>query len=140
VLLKICLAVERGHHNVAFLFLLAIAASLTMAKRKAPVRTPRGDGLLADLKTRFHRLEKRAEDIKLGGASRELVILAAVFGMTALPLELHAQMGALFPRAMASAGSGSCGSSCGSSCSSSSSCGGSSCGGGGCGGGCGGCG
>jgi uncharacterized protein (TIGR04222 family) len=136
--LKISVAIERGHHNIGFLVLIAIVATIVMIKRSAPRRTRSGDGLLEDLKLRFHRLEKRAEDISLGGASRELVILAAVFGIAALPAVMHAQMGTLFPLGMRSASAGSsCGSSCGSS---SSSCGGSSCGGGGCGGGCGGCG
>jgi uncharacterized protein (TIGR04222 family) len=135
--LKVWVAIERGHYNVAFLVLLAIAATVLMIRRKAPTQTRSGEGLLADLKLRFSRLEKRAEDIQLGGASRELAILAAVFGIAALPNTLHAQMGTLFPLGMKRSGAGSsCGSSCGSSASS---CGGSSCGGGG-GGGCGGCG
>ena len=136
--LKISVAIERGHHNIGFLALIAFAAAIVMIKRDAPRRTRSGDGLLDDLKLKFHRLEKRAEDIVLGGASRELVILAAVFGIVALPVTMHEQMGTLFPLGMRSASAGSsCGSSCGST---SSSCGGSSCGGGGCGGGCGGCG
>jgi uncharacterized protein (TIGR04222 family) len=130
---KIKIAVARGHFNILFLLGMATAASVIMLKRKAPVRTRKGDKALDDLRSSFSRLEERAEEIDLGGASRDLVLLAAIFGLTALPMQARAEAQMLFPQAQAAGGS--CGSSCGSS-----SCGGSSCGGGGCGGGCGGCG
>jgi uncharacterized protein (TIGR04222 family) len=132
---KIKIAVERGHFNVIFLVALTVVACIAMLKRKAPVRTRKGDKALEDLRTSFARLEDRAEEIELGGASRDLVLLAAIFGLAALPAAARAEAIMLFPLTAQAAG-GSCGSSCGSS----SSCGGSSCGGGGCGGGCGGCG
>jgi uncharacterized protein (TIGR04222 family) len=134
---KIYVAFERGHANVGFLFILSMAATIALLTRKSPQRTGQGDALLDALKTRYARLEQRGEEIKTGGGSHELVLLAAIFGLAALPTLALAQAQALFPRGMASATAGS---SCGSSCGSSSCGSGSSCGGGGCGGGCGGCG
>jgi uncharacterized protein (TIGR04222 family) len=139
---KIKVAFERGHPNVGFLVILAFASVILMLGRKAPKQTRTGERLLRELRERFDHLKSRADDIELGGVSRDLVLLAAIFGMAMLPELVLAQAEALFPRAVHSAGvaGSSCGSSCGTSCGTSSSCGGSSCGGGGCGGGCGGCG
>ena len=137
---KINVALDRGHHNVAFLVVLAIIAVVLVVRRKAPKQTRKGEQLLNELRDRFAHLKSRSDDIELGGASHELVLLAAIFGMAALPGPVLVQAEALFPIAARNAGGGSaCGSSCGTSCgtSSASSCGGSSCGGGG---GCGGCG
>jgi uncharacterized protein (TIGR04222 family) len=137
-ILKIRIAFERGHSNVGFLVILSLVATIAMLKRDSPKRTRQGDALLDELKLRYARLEERSEQIQAGGGSHELVLVAAIFGLAALPTLAHAQVQALFPLGMSrsSAGSGGCGSSCGcSSCG-----GGGGCGGGGCGGGCGGCG
>ena len=137
--IKIKVAFERGHYNVGFLVILSIVAVVLTFCRKAPKQTRKGERMLDDLRERFSNLKSRAEDIELGGASRELVLLAAIFGMAALPGAVLAQAETLFP--LAAKNAGVAGSSCGSSCgTSSSSCSASSCGGGGCGGGCGGCG
>lgn len=141
---KVSLAFARGHHNVTFLILMTIVACAVMLFRKGIVRTSLGERALKQLRDTFTPLRERADGIRTGGASTEMVLLAAVFGLAALPMESQAQAQLLFPTALKSAASssGSCGSSCGSSScgSGSSSCGSSSCGGGGCGGGCGGCG
>jgi hypothetical protein len=95
-----------------------------------PRLTSRGRTLLADLRRLFARLRERAPRLTPGGASADAALLAAVFGVAALPTAFaYAQ--ALYPRAASTSSSWS--SSCGASC-------GSSCGGGGGGGGCGGCG
>jgi uncharacterized protein (TIGR04222 family) len=135
-IIKINVAIARGRSNFGFLILLSAVAVIAMLVRKSPVRTRQGEVLLDELRDRFGQLNERGKSIKTGGGSHELVLLAAIFGLTALPAVALAETQALFPRSMQAA-SGSCGSGCGSA---SSSCGGSSCGGGGCGGGCGGCG
>jgi uncharacterized protein (TIGR04222 family) len=133
---KIAVAIERGRSNFGFLVILGLIACIVTLGRASAQRTRRGDAYLEALQDRFAGLKDRAGTIKRGGATHELVVLAAIFGMASLPAFALADAEALFPRAMQNAsGGGSCGSSCGSS-----SCGGSSCGGGGCGGGCGGCG
>ena len=139
---KILIAFERGHYNVAYLIMLTIIASIALMKRRTLLRTRKGDAALAELRSNFAPLKQRAAEIELGGGSRDLAMLSAIFGVTALQGAALAQAQVLFPatmKAQSVAGSSCGGSSCGnwSSCS-----GGSSCGGGGssCGGGCGGCG
>jgi uncharacterized protein (TIGR04222 family) len=136
---KVKIALDRGHYNIGFLVVLAIIASIAMLARKTPSRTRKGDAALDELRSNFAQLKERAAEIELGGGSRDLALLAAIFGVTALAGEALARAQVLFPAAIKN--QGAAGSSCGgSSCGTSSCSGGSSCGGGGCGGGCGGCG
>lgn len=131
---KITLAIERGKSNIGLLILLALASLFMIAALVRRPRTTRGDRLLGDLRVLFSGLRERSASLRGGGASQELALLSAVFGLSALQGEQLARSRELFPKASSSSGS-SCGSSCSSSDSSSSGC--SSCGGGG---GCGGCG
>ena len=121
---KIILAIERGHTNLAFLVILSIAFAWAAYKITHPRQSGPGKALLADLKSLFGSLKERASSFHPGSNSSELALLAAVFGVDAIPIDVFPHKKALYPQV-----SGSCGSSCGSSC-----------GGGGCGGGCGGCG
>ena len=117
---------------VIFLILLMILDFIALVVLYNKRRTSKGDSVLEDLK------------VLLGGSVRpctsgqgnDLGMIAAVFGIAAVPAELFPERSRLFPKATASSNS-SCGSSCGSGSSSGSSCSSSSCGGGG---GCGGCG
>jgi uncharacterized protein (TIGR04222 family) len=138
---KILIAFERGHYNVAYLITMTIIASIALMKRKTLLRTRKGDAALAELRGNFAPLKARAADVELGSGSRDLAMLAAIFGITALQGAALVQAQVLFPATMKN--QGVAGSSCGgSSCGAASCSGGSSCGGGGssCGGGCGGCG
>jgi uncharacterized protein (TIGR04222 family) len=128
---KIWVALGRGKSNVGFLVILTLIFVIVAARSAQPVRTARGDALLADLRTLFRRLKDRAGSLRPGGATADAVLLAAVFGLGTLPSSGFAYAKRLYPRA-----AGSSGSSCGSSSACGSSCGG----GGGGGGGCGGCG
>ena len=125
---KIMIALARGRHNILFLVLLTLFAIFLAYKVSNPFRTLKGSHLLADLRTLFGSLKDRASGLSPGGATGEVALLAAVFGMAALPITVFPHAKTLYPKA-ASSSSSSWGSSCGSSC-----------GGGGCGGGCGGCG
>jgi uncharacterized protein (TIGR04222 family) len=125
---KVLIAIDRGHHNIGFLIALMCIGGGAAAYVCFPRLTEKGRLTLEDLATLYARLRDRASDIQPGGATIELAMLAAVFGLSALPGEAFAYSKTLFPRASQT------GSSCGSSC------GGGGCGGGGCGGGCGGCG
>jgi uncharacterized protein (TIGR04222 family) len=128
---KIALALERGRTNIEILIgsLLVLCVALLFAV--FPRRTHAGERRVRDLKRIFARVYDERAAIQRGGASTELVWLAAVYGLAALPEPSFPALYQLFPRAKAHASSSS------SSCGASSCSGGSSCGGGG---GCGGCG
>ena len=124
---KLYLAAQRGRHNIQFLVFFAIVFTLIAWFVSRPRVTRRGAALITSLKTLFQPLSDRAGTLLQGANPNEVLLLAAVFGMGALPEGLTPYSKALYPAASSSG------------CGSSSSCG-SSCGGGGCGGGCGGCG
>jgi uncharacterized protein (TIGR04222 family) len=135
-LVKIGVALSRGRTNVLFLVVLCIVALIALGASAFPRRTARGDTFLREVENLFRSLKLRAPQIQGGGATTELVMLTAVWGVSALPRERFPWARQLFPKADTSSSSSSCSSSCGSS----SSCSSSSCGGGCGGGGCGGCG
>jgi uncharacterized protein (TIGR04222 family) len=125
---KIVVALGRGRYNVGFLILLGVAALFLGYKACFPRQTAKGRAALAHLAKTFGGLKRRAGEIRPGGGSTDLAMLAAVFGFGAIPAVLADQ----YPAMLMRKGQGSDGgwSSCGGgSCS-----GGSSCGGGGCGG------
>lgn len=132
--IKLLVALSRGRYNVIFLIVLMFIATAATVFLCTPRRTRAGDAFLEDLRALYAGLANRAHAIRRGGETIEVLMLAAVFGVSVLPFG-YART--LFPKASKAGSSG--GSSCGSSCGSfsGSSCG-SSCGGGG--GGCGGCG
>jgi uncharacterized protein (TIGR04222 family) len=132
--IKIRVALQGGHSNIAFLVLLTVVAlilAIVIFRRR---RTRAGDRALADQRTLFAPLKGRVKHLAAAGATNEAVLIAAAFGLGALP-------GAAYPFAdtvhrqsqngAAGCGGGSAGSGGGSG-------GGSSAGCGGCGGGCGG--
>jgi uncharacterized protein (TIGR04222 family) len=82
--IKLVLALMRGHHNVAILVVLAAAASM-LAYRYPPTLTTRGRRLLADLKARL--TPSSAGNDRTEGTSADAALLAAVFGLEALPNE-----------------------------------------------------
>jgi len=124
---KIAVAMARGRSNTGFLVTLAVVFALAGVVVTHPRLTSIGSALVKDLRTLFAQLKHRPSG-KLEAAPSELALLAAVFGLSAVPAIAFPDLHRLFPRAASSGSSSSCGSGCGSSC------------GGGCGGGCGGCG
>ena len=111
---KIVVALSRGRTNVLFLAVLTLVASVAAMTIAMPRLTSRGRALLADLRRLFARLRERAPRLAPGGASADAALLAAVFGIAALPTAFaYAQ--ALYPKAAStnSSWSSSCGSSCG---------------------------
>jgi uncharacterized protein (TIGR04222 family) len=107
--------------------LIECAAFLVLANwvRVQPLNA-RGVRLLSQLRELFLRLKLRARRIERG-TGQEVALLAAVFGLGALPFPVRATLRLVKPKPDSSGGSCGAGSSCG---------GGSGCGGG-CGGGCG---
>ena len=146
---KIGMARQRGY-PYGFLVLLTIAFTVGAFVLGFSRRTQRGKRFLKDMRALFEPLRQRSENFTQRVSTSEVLLLAAVFGVGALPNSIYPYAHQLFAKAVKAGGDGGWGSSCGSSCGSSgssgdssgSSCGssGSSCGGGGCGGGCGGCG
>jgi uncharacterized protein (TIGR04222 family) len=127
--LKILIALQRGRTNIFFLILLAVFFVLVAIRVHNPLRTRRGDALLADLRNLFSSLKARARMLRPGGETADAALLMAVFGLAALPTAAFPYAKRFQPKSTALSTT-SCGSACGSSC-------GSSCGGDG---GCGGCG
>ena len=108
---KVSTAFSQGRHNVGFLIFLTIVfciATLVIWRRR---RTAQGDAMLSDLRSLFSRLKGRAKTLQGGGRTNEAAILAAVFGLSALPVASFPFMEKLYP-AKARSGS-SCGGGCG---------------------------
>jgi uncharacterized protein (TIGR04222 family) len=127
---KIAIALERGRTNIQLLIVAMLVLCVALLFAVFPRRTHSGERRVRDLKLIFARVYEERASLRRGGASTELVWLAAVYGLAALPEPSFPALYELFPRVRAQDTSTS--SSCGSSSSCSSSCSG--------GGGCGGCG
>jgi uncharacterized protein (TIGR04222 family) len=128
---KIYVALSRGHRNILFLILLGAVFTIVLRRVVSPHRTYAGHKEYQNLKSMYSGLYEGRQSLHLHGATNDLILLAALFGMTALPAAAAAMVQPLKMRAVGdSIGSSGCGSgsSDGGSC------------GGGCGGGCGGCG
>ena len=114
--IKIRTALVTGHQNIMFLAILAILFVWAAHRLLLPHQTYLGSRTLADLRRLFQRLKQHSSRIQTGGATSEAVLLAAIFGIAALPAGF-ANAKLLFTRSdsKSSCGSG-CGSSCGSGC------------------------
>ncbi len=128
---RIVQAVSHGRHNIGFLIVLAIACAVALNVAYRKRRTGLGDAVLTRLATLFARLKREAHRMLPGGRNQDLALLAAVFGLAALPAGSFAFVQRLYPRPKSAGGDGGGGDGGGG-------CGGGGCGGGGCGGGCGG--
>lgn len=126
-LIKVVVAIQRGHFNIIFLALLTIFALASCYAVFRSSKTNAGRQALSDQQSLFARLKLRVSRMAAQGATNEAVLVAATFGLDALPKAEYPMAAILHHQSKK--GSSSCSSGCGSSC-----------GGGGCGGGCGGCG
>ncbi len=132
---KIYVALSRGHHNILFLIILSFLFPFVLWKILNRRRTSAGDKALASLKDMFAGLYTRRHHLRLHSETNELIPLACLFGLSALPAMAEEMISPLHLRPARDSAFGSgCGTGCGHSSSSGGSCGG------GCGGGCGGCG
>ena len=105
---KIVVALSRGRTNILFLVIEAIVFCVLAYKVTHPFRTPAGDALLDELGTLFAGLRARAGSLALGAADQDVALLAAVFGIGALP--------SAFPATGCSGRHRHSGSSCGAAC------------------------
>lgn len=131
--IRIRVALQGGHTNIAFLVLLTVVALVVASVIFRRRRTRAGDRALADQRTLFTPLKGRVKQLAAGGAIQEAVLIAATFGLAALPGAAYPFVDAELRNAQngAAAGGGSAGGGGGDG-------GGSGAGCGGCGGGCGG--
>lgn len=127
---KIAYAFSHGRSNVGFLVLLTIVSCVTVIAISISMgrRTGRGSEMLDGVKTLLRRLRDDSGRLKAGGATNEALLLAAAFGLAALPAAAFPVVEEMFPRPQGGGGDSGGSSSDGGS---------SGCGGGG---GCGGCG
>ena len=137
-IVKIQVALARGHHNIGFLIPLAVIALIVLLVSILKPRTAYGDLVLSQHRARFETLKLRATKVKPGGATNEAALLAALWGLAVLPTTGFPYVKDLYPKAAKTTSDSWSGGGCGGGCSGGG--GGSGCGGGGCGGGCGGCG
>ena len=130
---KIISAVSRGHYNVLFLAILTLVFAVWTVAIWKKNRTGAGDQVLREAQRRFLSLKGRAKGVRPGGTTSDASFLAAVYGLSVLPVVYFPYIKTIFPKAASSSGgdTGGCGGG---------GCGSSGCGGGGCGSGCGGCG
>ncbi len=84
-LVKILIAFSRGRSNVGFLILLCVGFGVALYFLANPFRTTAGDMMLADLRELFEPLQQRTAPITGSRGDSDLALLAAVFGLTALP-------------------------------------------------------
>jgi uncharacterized protein (TIGR04222 family) len=124
--IKVDIAFARGRYNIEFLLILSAVAICTLWLLVRRRRTSLGNRMVRDLRRLFRALRQRAASIRPGAMTSDTVLLAAVFGLAALPAMGFADLLRVYKKSASSGGG--CGTSCGSGC------------GGGGGGGCGGCG
>lgn len=117
---KLLIALERGKNNVGLLVFLCFAfAVLTWWVTQDAIRTARGDARLRQLTENLSHLKARATSIASGGATGDLVLLAAAFGLSAVPRNVFPYADTLFQSQSSVLGDGSsssCGSGCGGGC------------------------
>jgi uncharacterized protein (TIGR04222 family) len=129
--IRLDLAAQRGHANTGFLMALSLFFSVYVLLLLFKA-TRRRREFLKNLETLFQRLKQRAAEVPAGGASNEMALLAAIFGVGVLSAATFPYCERLYPSHPAGGSGGDGGG--GDSTSSDSSSGDSS------GGGCGGCG
>lgn len=127
---KIVYALSHGRSNVGFLVIAAVIATLWVIRVGLKRRTYLGGRMLSNVRTLMTRMKDGAERMRSGGATNEALMLAAAFGLYALPADAFPMVEQMFPKPKPSSSDSSGSDGGGSSCSSG-------CGGGG---GCGGCG
>ena len=111
---KIFIAFGRGRYNVEFLIILMAIGLWAVWRVVRRPRTHLGNRVLKDLRRLFGALRRRAATIRSGAMTSDAMLLAAVFGISALPATGFADFLRVYKKAASSGGG--CGSSCGSGC------------------------
>ena len=138
---KAVIAISRQHYNLLFLAVLLAIFLLMLRGLRTQATSWSARRLLTDLRMLFGRLNLRSARLQAGSSSADMALLAAIFGIGALPLSVYAFVAELYPTPRHNSGgdssSGGTGDSGDSSSGGGGDGGGSGCGGCGGGGGCG---
>lgn len=120
-------ALHTGRGDVIFLVVAATIAVALVMMTVGHHGTPTGASALRTVQDLLRRLRKGSTRLKAGGATNEALLLAAVFGIAALPAALFPHAHEMFPRHPVSGSAGSdsgCGDGDGGGCGGCGGCGG----------------
>src|SRR5258708_4000688 len=112
--IEIAVAIDRARYKIAFLVILTAIVLWAAWRLVSRRRTSLGDRMLKDLRRLFRALRRRAASIRPGAMTSDAMLLAAVFGLSALPSTGFADLLRVYKKSASSGGG--CGSSCGSCC------------------------
>ena len=84
-LIKVIVALGRGHHNIGFLFLMMILSIVVLGIMSNRKKTPAGQAFISQAEGYYSRLRNRTIYLDPGGATNEAALAAAVFGIGVLP-------------------------------------------------------
>lgn len=94
---KAVIAISRQHYNLLFLALLLAIFLLMLRGLRTQASSWSAQRLLTDLRMLFGRLNMRASRLQAGSNSGDMALLAAIFGMGALPPSVYAYIAELYP-------------------------------------------
>ena len=94
---KAVIAISRQHYNLLFLALLLAIFLLMLRGLRTQATSWSAQRLLTDLRMLFGRLNMRSSRLNAGSSSADMALLAAIFGLGALPLSVYAYVAELFP-------------------------------------------
>lgn len=94
---KAVIAISRQHYNLLFLALLLATFLLMLRGLRTQATSWSAQRLLTDLRMLFGRLNQRAARLQAGSSSADMALLAAIFGLGALPLSVYAYVAELYP-------------------------------------------
>ena len=94
---KAVIAISRQHYNLLFLALLLAIFLLMLRGLRTQAISWSAQRLLTDLRMLFGRLNQRAARLQAGSSSADMALLAAIFGLGALPLSVYAYVAELYP-------------------------------------------
>ncbi|PHV29003.1 hypothetical protein CSQ93_07540 [Janthinobacterium sp. BJB426] len=94
---KAVIAISRQHYNLLFLALLLAIFLLMLRGLRTQPTSWSAQRLLTDLRMLFGRLNMRAARLQAGSSSADMALLAAIFGLGALPLSVYAYVAELYP-------------------------------------------
>ena len=94
---KAVIAISRQHYNLLFLALLLAIFLLMLRGLRTQATSWSAQRLLTDLRMLFGRLNMRSSRLRAGDGSADMALLAAIFGLGALPLSVYAYVAELYP-------------------------------------------
>ena len=94
---KAVIAISRQHYNLLFLALLLAIFLFMLRGLRTQATSWSAQRLLTDLRMLFGRLNQRAARLQAGSSSADMALLAAIFGLGALPLSVYAYVAELYP-------------------------------------------